>query len=262
MWQFLRDPMWQAIAAAIGLVGIATSIILGAVVYLLQRRRKQLGYRVLARTRVISVEEQVQEEVVIAFRGALVRDVHLVMVELVNSGNQPIVPDDYHRPLRIDLGEGSRVLSVDVAESKPEGIGASPSLAESRGAVEINPVLLNPGDSLRLKMLVSQFSGSVDVSGRVVGVKEIRYLGADGFPRGLAWWAPAALAASASAGVLVQLLFQGAGLLSVMGMVIGSLASGGVAIAAAWLLVRILVHRRQRARERSDIVQDDAGGAR
>ena len=56
MWELLRDPMWDGIGAAIGLVGVVAAIVLGVVLYRLQRRRKELGYRVLSKTRVVSVE--------------------------------------------------------------------------------------------------------------------------------------------------------------------------------------------------------------
>ena len=176
MWQLLRDPMWQAVAAAITLLGILTSITLAVVVYLLQRRRKELGYRLLSQTRVVSVEAEIGEKVLILYEGQLVRDVHLVLLEVVNSGNQPIVRDDYQCPLNIGLGHGARVLTAELVESEPEGLSAWPVLTESPDLVHVHPLLLNPGDWFKLKMLVSEFGGTLDVSTRIVGVKEIREL--------------------------------------------------------------------------------------
>jgi len=172
----LGGANWEFIGVVIALVGIVCTIILGMILYLLQRRRKELGYRVVSHTRLVSVEAEVEDEVAIVYRGEPVRDVHLVVVEVVNWGNQPIVPDAYERALCVELGTGARVISVDEVGSKPEGIQVSTSVHESRDKVTINPLLLNAGDSFTLKVLVSGYSGAVTVAGRVVGVKEIRTL--------------------------------------------------------------------------------------
>jgi hypothetical protein len=176
MWELLSGVNWEFVGVVVTLVGIACATLLGVVVYLLQRRRKELGYRVISHTRLVSVEAEVEEEVVISFRGETVRDVHLVMVEVVNSGNQAIVGDDYERALCVDLGAGARVMSVEQVESEPVGIDVSPVIVESRDKVKARPVLLNPGDSFTLKILASAFAGTACVAGRIVGVKEIKAL--------------------------------------------------------------------------------------
>jgi len=179
MWEVLRDPIWDGIGAAIGLIGVVAAIILAVAVYRLQRRRKELGYRVLSQSRVASVEADLDDKLVIMYDGERVADVHLVMLELVNSGNQPIIPDDYLHPLQINLGEGARVLTAEQVGSEPEGIPASPSITESLEKVRVDPVLLNAGDSFTLKILVARFGGTVDFDARIVGVKEIRVVRAE-----------------------------------------------------------------------------------
>ena len=173
MWELLDDVNWDFIAVVVAVAGVVCTTLLGVAVFLLQRRRKELGYRVISRTPLVSVEADVKEQVVVVFGGEIVTDVHLVMVEVVNWGNQAIVPDDYQRPLCVDLGTGARVLSVGRVDSKPEGLDVSASIVESRDKVAVDPLLLNAGDSFTLKILVSTFSGAVSVGGRVVGVKEI-----------------------------------------------------------------------------------------
>ena len=216
MWELLRDPMWQAIGAGVGLVAIVTSISLAVAVYVLQRRRKELGYRVLSQTKVVSVEAEVEEEIVILFWGQVVTDVYLVLVELVNSGNQSIVEADYERRLSVDLGNGARVLSAEQVESKPEGIAVSWSISGSREKVQIDPVLLNGGDSVSLKILVSGFGGTVGVEGRIVGVKKIRALGEE----------PGTAKTTLAIGV--------AFLVYVLPMFV-ALARGGIALFEGWL---------------------------
>ena len=186
MWEMLRDPVWQGIGAVIGVAGIVSTIILGVVLYRLQRRRKELGYRVLSQTRVVSVEAELAERVQVLYEGRLVSDVHLVVVEIVNWGNQPIVAQDYEHPLGFHTGETSRILTAELTESEPDGLPASPTISQTRHTVTVDPLLLNPGDTFKVRILVSDFGGTVEVATRIEGVKKVTKLHPDWMP--LPFW--------------------------------------------------------------------------
>lgn len=126
----------------------------------------------------------------IVFGGQRVRQVYLLLVKFTNSGNQPIRSNDYERPLSLSVEDPARVLTVQVAETNPSNLlpdllpnGAGgwcselpPELAlESElRTVPLKSVLLNPGDSFTIKMLVSRFTpGRLKIDGRIVGVKDI-----------------------------------------------------------------------------------------
>lgn len=230
MWELLRDPIWQGIGAVIGVAGIVSAITLGVVLYLLQRHRKELGYRVLSHTRVVSVEAEVAERVQVLYEGQPVRDVHLVEVEVVNSGNEAIVVQDYEYPLAIGTGEKSRVLTAVLVEAEPEGLPAWPIISESGDTVRVQPLLLNPGDSFKVRILVSEFAGAVDVSTRIVGVKEIRELpeGAGTLKRAVVIGV-AALAYCVPVGVALVKAWQA------MSQSSTPLALGWIAVAAVWI---------------------------
>jgi hypothetical protein len=217
MWELLRDPVWQGIGAAISVLAIISSIVLGMAVYRLQRRRKELGYRVLSETRVAAVEAAVGERVQILYEGQPVSDVHLVIVELVNSGNQPILRGDYQYPLHVGLGEGTQVLTVEQVDSNPEGINPLPSITQSRNEVRVEPVLLNAGDSFRLKLLVTKYGGTVDLEARIVGVKQIKLVGPE--PRKLR------LAVAYTTLALTACVYLGAALVGITALVKGSWAT-------------------------------------
>jgi len=59
---------------------------------------------------------------------------------------------------------------------------AQVALLSSYQKVVLNPILMNGGDSITLKMLVSKLNGDLKVDGRIVGVKEIKELGGTHFP--------------------------------------------------------------------------------
>lgn len=169
MSDILRDPMWQFVAALLAAIAILVSIIL----YLKQRRRKALSYEILSRTPLLSVKEEIKKQLKILYDGKPVRQVHLVVVRIVNSGNTPILSTDYERLISLNFGEEANVLTAEIVKTDPDSIQASFNV-EGKSVV-LTPTLLNTGDSFTLKMLITKF-GEVKVDGRIVGVKEIQEL--------------------------------------------------------------------------------------
>jgi hypothetical protein len=168
MPEFLRDPFWQFVGAVFTLVALAVTVLL----YFLKRRRKVLSYEIISRTSLMSVKEEVKGRVQILFDGTPVSDAHMIIMKVTNTGNVPIVPSDYLRPVKFSLGETVQILSAEVMETNPDNIEASVKVDAE--AVVLTPVLLNGGDSITLKILLAQFEGEIDVDGRIVGVKHIQ----------------------------------------------------------------------------------------
>lgn len=168
----LRDPVWQFVAVILGFTGIVTAVVL----YVMQRRRKNLSYEIISRTPLLSAREELAGRFQILFEGKRVKEVQMVVVRITNSGNVPITTTDYERPVSLDLGDKAEVLGADVTDTKPDGLEVSIGVKERRRVV-LNPSLLNPNDSITLKLLVSAYQGSLTVSGRIVGVRQIRIRG-------------------------------------------------------------------------------------
>ncbi len=159
----LRDPMVRTILAI-----VAICVTLG--LFLAGRRRKRLSY-LLSDTRVLGVHEAVNpSRVQILFDGAPVTEVRLVIITVTNWGNEPIRVDDFERPLRFSWSEPSKILTADVMEVSPESL--QPTIRAGVNEIVVDPLLLNPGDWLRIKTLIDQGS-KLSVDARVVGVKRI-----------------------------------------------------------------------------------------
>src|ERR1019366_5768653 len=166
----LRDPMVRSILAV---VAIFTTVLL----FLIGRRRKSLSY-LLSDTRVLGVHEAVNpSRVEILFDGAPVTDVRLVIITVNNSGNESIRIDDFERALRFSWGEPARILTAEVVEVSPENL--RPTIKAGMSEIVLDPLLLNPGDWLRIKTLINRV-GKLSVDARVAGVKRIRKTVASG----------------------------------------------------------------------------------
>jgi len=93
-----------------------------------------------------------------------------VVVAVTNSGNEPIRVEDFERPLRFSWPEPTKILSAKLSEVNPGNL--QPTIKAGVNGIVVNPLLLNPGDWLRIAALINQV-GILSVDARVVGVKRI-----------------------------------------------------------------------------------------
>jgi hypothetical protein len=170
MSEMLRDPVWQFVGALIAFLAFIASL----TVLLLQRQRKSLSYHILSQTPLFEVGEELKGKLQILYEGNAVENVHLLLIRLANTGNQPIVPQDYERLITIHVGRNARLLSAEIYESEPRDLGATLSIEGS--ALQISPVLMNSGDSMTIKILASNPASELEFDSRIVGVKEIGLL--------------------------------------------------------------------------------------
>lgn len=161
----LGSPAWTPLAVVLALAAIVVSI----GVYRKQRTRKGLSKEILRRS-LVSVHAEAGDRISISYEGQPVRQVHLIEVALENTGNVPILAEDFKRPLEVTFGAGSP-MTVEVAEKNPPNL--EPAISTDGSAVRLEPLLLNPGDRMTIRALVRDFRGSVQVEHRIVGIAEI-----------------------------------------------------------------------------------------
>jgi hypothetical protein len=175
----LRDPITRSILAILAICFTLALFFVGQWWW----RRKALTYTV-SRTQLLTLHEEAKGRVQILFDGAPAKDVGLLVIEVNNSGHEPIRASDFERPLRFHLGDEAKILALEVIETKPQNlkpvckaaITGLPAVVDGGAHLnefELEPLLLNRGDWMKIKILVNQ-AGTLSVDGRVVGVREIR----------------------------------------------------------------------------------------
>ncbi len=119
-------------------------------------------------------------------------------MRLINDGNRPITREAFDGPCIIDFGSDADIVSAEVGATKPGTLKPEISivsvslvqrdaqapldrhqhggLARARhDRIEIQPLLLNPGDWLQVQALVDDLEPEqVQVSARVEGVSDLR----------------------------------------------------------------------------------------
>lgn len=167
---FLRDSVWQFVGALIALLAIPAAYW----IYLLQRKRKELSFGVLSHRRLLSISDELSSRVTVSLDGSPVGNVHLIVIGVKNSGNQPILEGDFVRPFRVIFGAETKLLSADVVKQTPSNLGASFNIDPA--FLQLSPLLLNPGDYFVVQLLISAPELKVSADARIVGVPNLQAL--------------------------------------------------------------------------------------
>ncbi len=151
------------VMAALSFFGALLSIAAAVIRIMSERRRKALTCDVVS-TSVVNVHEELAGRLLVIFDDRVVTDIGLVIITMTNSGSQTIVKEDFHEPLTFSFAGSSRIISAEVRRTFPPDLPAVIKIenvdGDMRGApaVIISPLLLNSGDSVTLRVLVTDFS--------------------------------------------------------------------------------------------------------
>ncbi len=178
-YDILRDPIWQFISviAAIlfGIVAVA-GLIIAVKAYRQQNKRKELTYQIEDDTPLVRVDKTLKSDVEIRYRGNVVENVRLVLIKVWNSGALAVKREDYEEPIAFEI-TGRKCLNIQVNSEPQEFINPenlNDILTVEENFVKLSPVLLNPADTIALRMLVSG-QGKIRGTARLIDGKLIEF---------------------------------------------------------------------------------------
>lgn len=158
---------WAPVGAlALSLFGIAVS--LGIAWW--QRRPKQLDYAVVSSAGLQPDAERMRTPLKIDYNGVCVRSPWLATIRIGNTGRRAILAGDFVEPIRVRYERNAPFDGYVTAASRdglwPEGSSIWPADPESPvgnpdGVVEIQPVLMNPGEWFELQLLSDGSPGRI-----------------------------------------------------------------------------------------------------
>ena len=165
-------PTLETVPSLLAALGIAVTILIAY----FQRSKKSLSYQLTA-DRLVSVDgdEGYEQKVRVLYGDVEIRNLSRIEVRISNSGNRPILPDDFIEPMTITSENPAKILTVTLVDQRPKGIVSEESLKVSPDdcAVTVPALLLNPKDSFTVRSHITDLDYEPAVSGRIVGVKEI-----------------------------------------------------------------------------------------
>ncbi|MCC5787968.1 MAG: hypothetical protein JJU33_14845 [Phycisphaerales bacterium] len=240
MSDFIRDyALWTFVAAVLG----AMAIVVMVLIYVAQRKNKRLSYEVVSSTQLLGVHAKIQGKVKVLYENSEVKNIHLLILKFVNSGNQSISSSDFEQPLSIAMNSGATILTYEVVGESPENLEAM--FVQKENAMVLSPLLLNPGDSFSVTALVSDLEGQPVVCGRINGVKAI--LNADE-----GHWPSLVYVASSCVFAAVGVVFAAVGkdevLFSLFGRAVSVRGVGVILIGAGYVMMCAAALRSSRTR--------------
>lgn len=159
----------NVISAIFGILTILATVI----IYYLQKRKKCLSYEVISDTSIVTVTEIMKDNIKILYKNEEVKNVRLIELKIINSGNQAITISDFTTPLKISFSNTAKILSCDIEQFLPNDL--NPIYSSTSNDVFIEPLLLNPKDYFILKTLISDPQISVfKISARIKDVEAIK----------------------------------------------------------------------------------------
>jgi hypothetical protein len=160
--------------ALLTLAGVVVAIGIPFFIYWLSTRRKALSYRIVSDTQLLTINEEVLGRIEVLFEGVKTANLGLVLLDVENTGNEPIKRDDFERPFSGAFYQFAEIISAEVVRCNPPGLlGPEQGIRVSANRFTLTPCLLNPKDSIRMKFLVKEHNGEMRIDGRIVDVKQI-----------------------------------------------------------------------------------------
>ena len=170
----LKENFWQIIGMVLAIIAIFATYN----VFFLSKTDKQLQIVVDSTLPLIDVKPEAASDIQVLYKGQPINNLVLMQVRVENSGNQPIVEDDFSRAISFSFPNNTVIADASIYSSTPPNIGATINIVDNNKA-EIKPVLLNPDDSITIRFVLITSNKNLDdykVDGRIVGVKEIKVI--------------------------------------------------------------------------------------
>lgn len=160
------------------------SILIMFMTYVITRNRREISWTPLSDAQVVRVKFAVRRRIKIYFDDKPVSDLNLRLVtfRLRNSGDAPIPPDSFTGPITATFGTKAEVLDAEILDTTPSNVKSrvEKSFAWDTKKVLLGPVLLNSGDFLDVKVLLTGYRGEINVKDPgIIGVKKIVQKGVD-----------------------------------------------------------------------------------
>jgi hypothetical protein len=160
----------ESILRIVAIVSPILAIIVSIGVYFAQVQKKVISYEIISVSDLLNTEYSVSEDIKIFFSDKRVKKLFIASVRVTNSGDIPIKRDDFESNIKLDLGEKSEVLKVDIPEKNPPNL--IPKILSTANIVEIEPLLLNPGDTFVIQVFASGKKEMPKFDARIIGIKE------------------------------------------------------------------------------------------
>ncbi|MDA2236431.1 hypothetical protein PDM89_25900 [Bacillus cereus] len=145
------------------------SISLSIYFYRKNKKKKELSYQEVSTAPLI---KQLHNKVSVYIDDEEIKqNLHLVILKIFNSGNEPVKKEDFETGILINFTNSyrtSKVFDVEIHKKNPSDLQCTIYNYGFGEEWEINPLLLNPKEEVLIKLLVTDYD-KITLSSRIVG---------------------------------------------------------------------------------------------
>ncbi len=177
--RLLRDPIWQGVAALLGVVAFIVSTIVAYDIYSKSTPIAQVTdltvYNRYSYNLLEGVNKSFESRVKILIDDLEVEHLVIEVFQLENTGNTPITPSDFTDPIRIHIEEPWEILTIEIGDTSPTDLTVNWKKVD-KNTYQLDPLLLNAQDSIEFLVYLNRPGEFDDFpepqwKGRVVNVK-------------------------------------------------------------------------------------------
>src|ERR1700675_5058659 len=173
--EWVKSPWFQMSAFAVGIIGIATAIL----IYLFTRRYKRMWYAVRSFT-LVERDRSTVPGLEVLFDKKAVEALTISKIAVWNSGSDPLRKEDFPQaePICINVGKKLEILEASIIQTSSRTCGCA-IVRKARNCFEIGFEFLDPNDGLVVQIAhTGTSSQEVNVTGHIVGGGKVTRPGA------------------------------------------------------------------------------------
>jgi hypothetical protein len=147
--------------------------IISGITFLVQRKKKELSFLTVSNTTILSEKTKLEGKVKVFFENEIIENLHIVIFQFTNTGNEAIVQKDFDSPILLALGESSEIISVEIEKCKPDSLNVR--FEKTKNSISIQALLLNKGDSFEVKILLKNYyDKELKLTARIKDISEVK----------------------------------------------------------------------------------------
>lgn len=161
----MNSIWWKIIGTFISLVAIAMPVYIAYDIY--QRDSivvHKLEVEKLFRSSPTLALSGLEGKFELTADSEIITNLQIMFFYLQNSGERPIIPNDFHENISVSVGENWKIIGVSNEGSSPEGIELTWQKTDDR-KYEAKPVLINPKDGFITAVYIVGISESNKTEG-------------------------------------------------------------------------------------------------
>jgi len=108
------------------------------------------------------------------------------VLELSNSGSKPISASDFEGALKISVKDPVAIVKYRQTMATPENL--HPVLRDANGVLLLEPLLLNPGDVIRITLITANGEPAFSSNARISGVSEVVVINSNENKKSKRYW--------------------------------------------------------------------------